>query len=299
MSASPLPDLFSLYCFVNLAQTLNFTETARHVHLSTAALSDRIKRLEHDVNGSLFIRTTRHVKLSSLGEALLPSTQRLVGEAWRWREGLDIDLAQTPYTLKIGTRFELGLSWLVPSLKTLKDSEPNRSIHLVWGLDQGLLTALEEGELDGLISSVRINHPELSSAPLHREEYVFVSAPGYATTTICAKHASKYCLLDTEASLPLFRYFVDALPSGDHWSFAQLELLGTIAAVRARVLEGAGLAVLPLYFVEQDLKAGTLERLRPDVEIHHDFFRFLWRVDQPREESIQRLISELRSIPLT
>lgn len=299
MTAFNLPDLFSLSCFVTLAKTLSFSETARQVHLSPAALSDRIKRLEESLGEPLFIRTTRNVRLSSHGEALLPSTQRLLNEAWRWREELEIDIAKIPYTLKIGTRFELGMSWIVPSLSELKSQESNRTIQLVWGVDQRLINALLEGEVDGVISSVRVDHTDVRAAPLHREDYVFVSIPDYAPISLTASEADEYALIDTEAGLPLFRYFLDALPSGEAWSFRELELLGTIAAVRARVLDGAGVAVLPSYFVEEDLRCGRLVRLRPEIELQHDFFRFLWHTDQPRDESVQRLISELRAIPLS
>ena len=106
-------------------------------------------------------------------------------------------------------------------------------------------------------------------------------------------------LIDIEAHCPLFRYFLDALPSGEPWRFGDLELMGTIGAVRARVLEGVGVAVLPLYFIDHDLAAGRLRKLRPEVTLHHDFFRLIWHEEQVQPQLLETLAGELRTIPLT
>ena len=74
--------------------------------------------------------------------------------------------------------------------------------------------------------------------------------------------------------------------------------MGTIGAVRARVLDQVGVAVLPLYFVKPDLESGNLVHLRPDLQLHHDFFRLIWHHDQPRSEAIKGLAQELLHFPL-
>ena len=113
------PDLTTLHCFLVLSKHLSFKKAAHAVYLSPAAFSDRIKRLEDDLGAPLFERTTRQVKLTSLGVQLIPHANRLIQEAWRWNEVIRSEV-DSPYTLKVGTRFELGMSWLVPALSTLK-----------------------------------------------------------------------------------------------------------------------------------------------------------------------------------
>jgi DNA-binding transcriptional LysR family regulator len=105
-------------------------------------------------------------------------------------------------------------------------------------------------------------------------------------------------LLDTLADLPLFRYFLDAAPPDQVWGFRTKEYLGTIAAVRYRALEGAGVAVLPLYFVEDALAQGDLVPVVPEVEPHRDMFRFVLRAGHPLEAELLALAEELRAVPL-
>jgi DNA-binding transcriptional LysR family regulator len=98
--------------------------------------------------------------------------------------------------------------------------------------------------------------------------------------------------------LPLFRYFQDARPAGETWAFAGNEFVGTIAAVRYRVLEGAGVAVLPRYFVGGDLHRKRLKEPLPRTTLLHDHFRLIWRAGHQRDTEIRALAAELRALPL-
>ena len=54
-------------CFLSLARTLNFTETAREVYLTQQAISNNIASLEKDLGFPLFIRNSRSVALTKDG----------------------------------------------------------------------------------------------------------------------------------------------------------------------------------------------------------------------------------------
>ena len=69
--------------------------------------------------------------------------------------------------------------------------------------------------------------------------------------------------------------------------------------IRRRLLDGKGrVAVLPKYFVRDDLKAKRLVRLLPTVALRSDSFRLVWRRDHPRGHEMLKLADELRGRPL-
>jgi DNA-binding transcriptional LysR family regulator len=81
-------------------------------------------------------------------------------------------------------------------------------------------------------------------------------------------------------------------------AFGRVIRLGTIAAIRWAVLRGDGVAVLPRYFVDSDLRARRLVELLPGVRAHADWFRLLTRTDDPRRSVFERLAKAMRAHPL-
>lgn len=295
-----LPDLESLRCFHAAAQHLNFREAARTVGLSPAAFGDRIKRLEELLDVRLFDRTTRKVVLTAAGERLWPHARQCLEQAGRCAEIARGEHGTSPFSLTIGTRFELGMSWVTPALGALEQARPERRIHLHFGDTPALLNALRRTDVDCVITSARVTGSGLVYARLHEERYVFVGAPEAVDQAPMKgpADAKNHRLLELNADLPLFRYFLDARPGDEIWSFDHTQYLGTIGPVRERALEGAGLAVLPHYFVHDDLEAGRLVELMPKVKMPVDWFRLIWHESHPRASDLHDLAGELGERPL-
>lgn len=289
----------SLRCFVAAVEQLSFRGAAKACALSPAAFGDRIRRLEVELGTALFTRTTRKLALTPQAERLLPQARRALEEGERCRSVVH-DLAKAPFELQIGTRFELGLSFIVPALTLLERARPERRLHLYFGDTPDLLPRVLRGELSCMITSARLVSPGLAFARLHEEQYVLVAKRGLVKRHKLSgpSDAPRHVLLDLHEDLPLFRYFLDGRSAKETWQFRGLQYLGAIAAVRARALEGAGVCVLPLYFVQEDLAAGRLVRLMPQTKLPSDWFRLVWRAGQPREPELQRLAAELSEVPL-
>lgn len=294
-----LPDLESLRCFEAAATHRSFRVAARAVALSPAAFSERIQRLEETLGNTLFIRTTRRVALTEAGARLLPQARRALGEARRCLEVAG-DGAPAPYDLTVGTRYELGLSWLVPALAMLGRKRPERTLHLYFSDAPILAQQVLQGTIDVAVTSARLAVPNLEIARLHPEDYVFVGAARLLRRQplLQVRDAAEHTLIDISSDLPLFRYFQDACPRDEWWRFGHVHYLGTISAIRMRVCEGAGVAVLPRYFVDDDLKRGRLLPLVPQVRLASDVFRLIWRTGHPYEDALRTLAEDLRAVPL-
>jgi len=300
MQPNYLPDLESLRCFEAAARHLSFRSAAREVALSPPGFSDRIQRLEDDLGCALFVRTTRRVALTDDGSRLLPHARALLSGA----RALVVAMASggaPPVELTIGTRFELGISWLTPLLDALKERAPARQLHLVFGDSPDLLEKTHKGAVDATVTSARLGTSRFAYALLHEERYVFVGAPSLVDERPLkrADDARIHTLIDAGEGLPLFRYLRDASPADEPWTFSGIELLGAIGAIRLRVLAGAGVAVLPHYLVEPDLQKGTLKELLPRRPLDSDHFRLVWREGHPMEHELHALAADLRVFPLT
>ena len=68
-------DLHHLEAFLAVAEELHFGRAAERLHIAQPPLSRTIKQLERDLGTQLFDRTTRSVRLTSAGEALVRPAQ--------------------------------------------------------------------------------------------------------------------------------------------------------------------------------------------------------------------------------
>jgi len=67
-------------CFLNLANTLNFSETAKQLYISQQAVSKNIAKLEENLQFPLFVRTPHNVQLTSCGEQYLKLVKSFIRE---------------------------------------------------------------------------------------------------------------------------------------------------------------------------------------------------------------------------
>jgi LysR family glycine cleavage system transcriptional activator len=272
---------------------------ASRVALSPAALSERIRRLEDQLGERLFERTSRRVALTPAGLRLLAHVRDLLDGHARCAAIARGDPGQ-PLELHVGTRYELGLSWLVPALPALQRTVPTRRLHLHFSGHIDLLALIRQGIIDCAVTSGRIAEGAIDYRILHPENYLFVGSTALLRQRPLQKatDARAHTLLDIGPDLPLFRYFVDQIGGTVDWAFDRLEYLGTIAAVRLRVLQRAGVAVLPEYFVAEDVKRGRLRRLMTGVRLHQDSFRLVWSRGRRRSDALERLAADLSDMPL-
>ena len=295
-----LPSIESLRCFVAGARLLNFRAAARSVALSPAAFGQRIAQLEEELGAPLFRRSTRSVSLTEAGLSVLPVAERCLDAARECARAARGETGPPPMEITLGTRQELGMSWIVPELDRLTRALPSLDIHLYFGSGPDLLLRVRTMEIDCAVTSSRFTDPKLEALRLHREDYIFVGAAKLLAASPLTKdeHAAAHTLLDASGELPLFRYFRDAPGGGDRLAFARIVRLGSIEAIRRRTLDGAGVAVLPRYLVERDLASKALRGIFPKIELLHDWFRLVFRADDPRRPVYEKLTKLLVEAPL-
>ncbi len=295
-----LPATESLRCFVAAAERLNFRAAAREVALTPAALSQRIRQLEQQLGASLFKRTTRSVQLTPAGLGLLPRARACLAEAAACLQAARGEGGRPAVELTLGTRFELGMSWIVPMLPGLESALPQLRLHLFFGSGHEITERLRTGLIDCAVTSAQLTDARLAGARLHEERSALVAAPGLLRRRPLTRpeEAAGHVLLDIDGGLPLFRYFSEAEGAPALPRFAGHRWLGLGAAVKAMVLAGEGVAVLPEYMIAAELRLRRLRRLFPRVVLRADFFRLVHRADDPRAELYAALAGQLAQAPI-
>jgi DNA-binding transcriptional LysR family regulator len=101
------PELRQLRYFIAVAERLNFTHAASELNIAQQGLSSSIRALEATLGVRLFERSTREVRLTAAGEALLPEARRTVAQAER-----AVQVAQRAARGEVG---QLRIGYVPPS----------------------------------------------------------------------------------------------------------------------------------------------------------------------------------------
>lgn len=166
-----------LDAFFAAAQSLNFSQAARDLHITQSALSQRIKALEEDVNLTLFVRMPRGVQLTEAGERLLRYCQA--------RNSLEEELLEEMMGnkqdgigghLRIAGYSSVVRSVLVPAIYPLLREHPNIQPHFQNAEMRDLRDMLLTGMVDFVVTDTEFHRHDLECQKLGEEEYVLVQS---------------------------------------------------------------------------------------------------------------------------
>lgn len=124
-----LPPLIWLRAFEAAARHLSFTDAARELNLTQAAISKHVKSLELHLRHQLFIRRTRSLQLTKTGEAYVPKVRDAFERlAIGTREVFGVRRSRE-LTLRCAVSF--AVNWLAPRLPEFLERHPRKEIRIV------------------------------------------------------------------------------------------------------------------------------------------------------------------------
>jgi DNA-binding transcriptional LysR family regulator len=233
-----MPELRQLRAFVAVAEELNFTRAADRLHLGQQAVSKNVRQLERELGVVLLERTTRDVRLTEAGSALLASGRDALAAA-------DAAFAQARAagrglegTVRVGVSPAVGPAVREEVVRVLRDGAPDLSVS-VHEVRPGELVELLRGRgVDLALARTAPETPELESAALQPSRAA-LCVP--ATHRLAGHGPVRLAELDGERLLTWSRPgtpYTDLL-------VARLAAAGArVAPVESRVTGAAGLSEL-------------------------------------------------------
>jgi DNA-binding transcriptional LysR family regulator len=170
-------ELRHLRYFLAVAEVLHFGRAAARLSISQPPLSRQIRDLERELDVTLFERSTRGVRLTPAGAALLPDARRLLREADALAAGAR-ELARGDVgVLDLGFISASAYNALPRLLPGFRRARPGVRLVLSEATSDVQAAALAEGTLDAGILLPPVAHPALAYATLTREPLV-AALPG-------------------------------------------------------------------------------------------------------------------------
>lgn len=174
-------ELRQLEHFVAVAEEQHFTRAAERLAVSQSGLSASVRALEQELRTPLFSRTTRTVRLTEAGRALLVEAERTLAGARAARDAVDAVRGLLRGTLTVGV--EQCVAGVSPArlLAAFHREHPQMELRLRQEGTSSLLDGVAAGRLD-LAFAATVGPAEWRGelVPLAREPMVLLCAAGHA-----------------------------------------------------------------------------------------------------------------------
>lgn len=261
-------ELRHLRSLVAVARHGSFTKAGEELHLAQSAVSQHVRRLEHELGVEVFRRSSRSVRLTAEGQLVLAYAQRALNEV----EGLQSELEE--YTgllrgeVRIGGMYPTGVYDLAGVLADFRAEHAEVSIHMLEGTQDELLELLRTDELDCVFTAVdpdRIGN-DFAATLIWEDEFVAAMAPDHPLA------ARDHVTLEELAAEDLIAYRENSAlrrrlerKMGERGLEPRNAFVTTeMGAVRILASKGLGVAVMPRSVAEEDGPAIAWRPLGPE-----------------------------------
>lgn len=287
--------LDTLQIFCDLVETRSFTLTARRHVISQPAVSQRIQKLEEQLQVRLVDRGAGPIVPTRAGQVLYEGCRSTLRE---WAATLDEVRAlrdKGGSVVRIGTIYSVGLYELPPLLRAFIGANPDVKVHLEYVRDNRIYQALVEDSLDlGVVAWPRLQG-DLAMRPLGKDRLVVAAAPDHPLVQgpdVDPRALDGLRMIAFEGDIPTRRAIEEFLDQAGV-SVEVVSEYDNIETIK-RVLElGGAFSILPRPALEREIAAGTL-LARPLRGV--DFQRTLgvvYRRSRPLSAAAQRLLHAL------
>ena len=291
-------NLEHLRTFLTVYRAGSLTEAAKLLGISQPTASTHVHSLEQNLGLRLFERTPS-------GVTPTPRAEGLARDVGPHIDALD-DLAYISAlsggneSIHLGGPAEFLTAMLLPHTPVLAAAVGAR-LRIRFGLVDGLLEELRSGDLDIVVSAVQPRVQGVTGTPLYDEEFVLVAAPSWqanlpGTSPADAELATVPVVAYAE-NMPIIRRYWRTVFERRPDDLRPGCIVPDLRGVRAAVLAGTGMSVLPRYLVEDDLAAGILTSLHtPEVAPLNTVYLATRTGDLDRNHQLRSLASAIQRL---
>jgi DNA-binding transcriptional LysR family regulator len=278
-------DTEALELFAEVMRARSFTEVARARRIAPSSVSRTITALEDELGIRLFQRSTRRLEPTEAGAVYFERISPLLSELQSARD-MAADLSEEPKgTLRVTAATVFGQIHIVPLLPAIQERYPSLSVELV--LTDAYLDLIEE-HID---LAIRLGTLQDSSHIARRVKdlafYICASRAyldRFGTPKEPKEIADHDCLLFPRQGHNLNWLFRSAAGDVIEVPIRGRCLITNSQAIRDCAKSGMGLALLPDWLIENDIRSGDLMRLFPDFDVTAtDFKGAIWLISPSRD----------------
>ncbi|MDC9581797.1 LysR family transcriptional regulator [Xenorhabdus sp. PR6a] len=261
------PHLNRIQTFLAVVECGSFTRAAERLFISKAVASIHVKALEEALNVPLLIRNTRGIALTEAGNAFYQDFKAIFDNIQNAFDHVAERHHSLTGKLRLTSTAEFGEKFLLPLISQFCSLHPQ--LEISYFADSALNDLITE-RIDLAIRLGTLNDSSLRSRRLGSYGIQLVAAPVWLKQNPIAK----------PSDLNKVNWIANSnLQHPTQWELKHptsptLSIRGKAkyisnspSAIRALVISGLGVAVLPDWIIDADLKSGKLVPLFPEYQL--------------------------------
>ncbi len=257
-------NITQLRLFRDIARDLSFVKVAKKNHITQPAVSVHIKKLEHELGKTLFIRTPHNTQLTSEGELILSDVKEIL----RLCDSLKIRSSYSQGVLegniRIATIHSVGMYEMGEFLSSFMKAFPKVHIHLEYRRFDDIYNLLLKEKVDLGMVAFPEKRTRVETIDCGIDELILIVAKGHPLS------AKKSVLLEQIDGEPFIafddgqptREAIDKLLSEKNVNVDLRMSNDNIYAIKKAVEANVGVSIVPLNTVNEEVHHGTLVRLK-------------------------------------
>lgn len=263
---------FELYkVFYYVAKTKNITKASEILLISQPAITQTIKKLESELNITLFYRTSRGMELTSAGEELFQNIKNSIECLNNSKRLLDEFDSKGIKTIRIGGGTTLLKHNALEGFKLFKEKYPNIKIEIIRGITTELLNKLHDNILDLVLFNMPVQIDEnLDYKIIETTQDVFV-----ANSNFYSELKGRKISITDLTNLPLIlqsdvsssRKFLNSICKKNKMVLNDSYELESYDLVLSFVKAGLGIGFINRNHILNELEKGELFELKLDYQI--------------------------------
>jgi LysR family hydrogen peroxide-inducible transcriptional activator len=288
--------LTELRYIVAVARERHFGRAAEACFVSQPTLSVAVKKLEEELEVTLFERGPGEVSVTPAGEKIVEQAQRVLEEASRIREIAAAGRDPLAGPLRLGAIYTIGPYLLPKLIPILRRMAPAMQLLIQENFTHRLGEMLKNGEVDVILVALPFEEPGIATQAAYDEPFLVAVPKGHpweGRKRITSEELTRESLLllgEGHCFRDQVLEICHAVRSKDRSSLARTVEGGSLETIRQMVATGVGVTVLPATSVTPGAGGNDLIRILPfarPVPVRR--VGLAWRRSFPRPEAVEML----------
>lgn len=262
-------DLNLLVIFAKVTENRSFTKAAQVLGIEKSTVSSKVSQLEKHLGVRLLNRTTRQVTLTEAGEGYYQYCRQIVESAREAEHYAETLTSEPQGILRISVSLDFGQLLVRQLIKPFMKAYPDLRIDLV-AIDREVDLVEERFDL-----ALRVGPGMLKDSSLIAKKLFAIKMGLFASPDFVHEHGSPQSSADlsqypfiifSKAQEPIFQFGSEFGAMLTQAAGGKLKI-NDILTCREAAIAGAGIAVLPMDIVQQEIHDNKLQHLLPQCEL--------------------------------